>query len=91
MPKVERKDEVSDCSAGVGLRGYVAVMEWRSVQEERPRASTSGGQSAGREVVVDAGATAAAVVGFFLPAKAKREATSLQVRQLARCEKGFGA
>ena len=57
-------------------------MEWRSVQEARPRASTSGGQSAGRkgaavgwEVVVDF------LVGS-LPDIAKREATSLQVRHL---------
>jgi hypothetical protein len=47
-------------------------MECRRVQEERPRAETSGGQSVGR---VD-------FLGGFLPAMAKREDTSLQVRHL---------
>jgi len=37
--------------------GYVAVMEWSRVQDERPRASTSGGQFSGcdREEVAPAG------------------------------------
>lgn len=30
--------------------GYVAAIEWRRVQVERPRASTSGGQSEGIEL-----------------------------------------
>lgn len=46
-------------------------MEWRSVQEERPRAETSGGQSRGGlvdfEVVLD---------------MANQEDTSVQVRHL---------
>lgn len=57
-------------------------MECKSVQDERPRASTSGGQSAGRVgMVAGVDVVAAAFVGF-LPAMANREATSLQVRHL---------
>ena len=37
------------CVSGDGVSGYAAVMLWRRVQEARPRASTSGGQSAGWE------------------------------------------
>lgn len=33
------------CSVGVGVVGYEAAIEWRSVHEERPSCSTSGGQS----------------------------------------------
>jgi hypothetical protein len=36
---------MSDCSFGVGVGGYVAANEWRSVQVLRPSTSTSGGQS----------------------------------------------
>jgi hypothetical protein len=59
-------------------------MEWRSVHDERPRASTSGGQSAGREGVVWTVVGVAAGVRFvgILPAAAKREATLLQVLHL---------
>jgi hypothetical protein len=60
-------------------------MECSRVQDERPRASTSGGQSAGREGAVSAVVgVAAAGVRFVgsLPAKAKREVTSLQARHL---------
>lgn len=77
LPNVERKPFVSVCNSGVGFTGYVAVIECKRVHEERPRASTSGGQSVGR-----VGAAAAAVDFGFLPAMAKSEATSLQVRHL---------
>lgn len=42
-----------DCSAGVGDSGYEAVREWRSVQEERPSCSMSGGQSLGKAAGFD--------------------------------------
>lgn len=59
------------------------MIEWSSVHDERPRASTSGGQSAGRDgIVAAAAAVAVAVVLGFLPASAKRSATLLHVRHL---------
>lgn len=64
---------VSACLAGEGFSGYCAVMEWSSVQEERPSCATSGGQSvgsAGRFLVV---------VPLVM---AKSEDTSVQVRHL---------
>jgi hypothetical protein len=81
---VVRKDLVSDWSCGDGFVGYAPVIECRSVQEERPRASTSGGQSAGREGAVCVVVGVAAGVRFLgiLPDMAKREATSLQARHL---------
>ena len=86
LQKVERNDLVSAWSWGDGLIGYVAVIEWRSVHDERPSASTSGGQSAGSVGVVSAVAVAVAVgcARFLgsLPDMANREATSLQVRHL---------
>lgn len=48
FPNDFTKDIALDCSASVGFSGYAAVMLCRSVQEARPRASTSGGQSSGR-------------------------------------------
>jgi hypothetical protein len=47
LEKRDRKDRMSFCCSGEALSGYVAVIEWRSVQVLRPRASTSGGQSGG--------------------------------------------
>ena len=66
--------EACDCSTGVGVTGEEAVMEWRRVQEERPRSSTSGGQSAG-------GATGRTPLGVFFEAE-KKSAEEVQVRQL---------
>ena len=60
----------------------MAVMECSKVQEERPRASTSGGQSAGRVGVVAVVVVAAVRFLDTLPDMAKREVRSLQVRQL---------
>ena len=60
-------------------------MECRRVHDDRPRASTSGGQSAdmvGIEAVV---AVALPCWGFF-PARAKSDATSLHVRHLTHNE-----
>lgn len=74
LPKVRRNAEVSAWRAGGASLGYVAVMECSSVQEERPRAATSGGQSVG-----SAGGPASFLV--FLPI-AKRADISLQVRHL---------
>lgn len=76
---MDKKLLVSVCNCGVGFVGYVAVMEWSRVHEERPRASTSGGQSEGSEGAV---AAAVAVAGDFdiLPERAKSEATLLHVR-----------
>lgn len=76
--------------------GYVAAIEWRRVQVERPRASTSGGQSEGIElgegvagaargfveaVVVDDGVFAeGSVWACFV--RARQEDIDVQVRQL---------
>ena len=66
---------VSDWRAGDGVSGYCAVMECKSVQEERPSCVTSGGQSVGR--------AAGAEAGFLVDlAIANQEETSVQVRQL---------
>ena len=78
----------------LAFSGYVAAIECRSVQVERPSCSTSGGQSAGvslREgVVAAAGADVEVVVWFVLVGvsalacfvRARHEATDVQVRQL---------
>lgn len=56
----------SDCSATVGVVGYVAAIECNKVHVERPSASTSGGQSRGIEKVAAAPVNAAAAaVGFI--------------------------
>lgn len=62
--------------------GYAPVMEWRRVHEERPRVSTSGGQSAGREGAVVGGAAAGVRFLGILPDMAMREVRSLQARHL---------
>lgn len=82
----------------LAFSGYVAAIECSSVQVERPRASTSGGQSEG--VSLGEGVAAAASAGVemvpllvlgveaevdFLSAcfvNARHEATEVQVRQL---------
>ena len=76
----------------MAVAGYEAERVWRKVQVERPRASTSGGQSGGRgagvererEVVVEVevvgGVLSAAVVSFF--AMASHAETEVQERQL---------
>lgn len=66
------------CSVGVGDTGYVAVMEWRRVQEERPSCSTSGGQSVGGAELT----AIALVIPFLCEVKS---ASELHVRQLHRC------
>lgn len=75
------------------MAGYEAERVWRKVQVERPRASTSGGQSGGRgeevvvgwvvvvvEVEVVGGVLLAAEVSFF--AMASQAETEVQERQL---------
>jgi hypothetical protein len=62
-------------------------MECRSIQELRPRASTSGGQSedsACEDATAAATEAEAALVEFLglLPVMANHEATSVQVRHL---------
>jgi hypothetical protein len=60
-------------------------MEWRSVHELRPRASTSGGQSDGIANVAAAPVVAPAGFAVFLglvPVMANQEDTSVQVRHL---------
>lgn len=47
LEKRSTKLSRSDCCAREGDSGYVAAIECSSVQELRPRASTSGGQSLG--------------------------------------------
>jgi hypothetical protein len=64
----------SDCSFGVGVGGYVAAMECRSVQVLRPSVSTSGGQSLG-------GAGGAAALRVDLVCEAQ-DANEVQERQL---------
>ena len=57
----------SRCCCNDGRSGYVAAIVWRIVHEERPRTSTSGGQSEGVEVArEDTGleAEGAVVVGL---------------------------
>jgi hypothetical protein len=85
LPNVVRNDLVSFCNCGVGCVGYVAAIEWRSVQELRPRASTSGGQSDGIANVaarpLDTSAGFAVFLGF-VPVMANHEDTSVQVRHL---------
>ena len=78
-----RKDFVSDWRAGEGVTGYVAVMEWSRVQLERPRASTSGGQSLSDV----GGATTAAAVGlevwpFAMDVHALKAGPEVQERHL---------
>ena len=74
VANVRMKVAVSDCSCGEGATGYEAVMECRRSQEERPRAVMSGGQSAR--------GTGAEEDDFVVLVSAKREETSVQVRQL---------
>jgi hypothetical protein len=87
------KDLRSVCSRADGARGYVAAIECSSVQVERPRASTSGGQSDGSvdteaaAAAVPRPAAAAVVVGvlrvdFACEAQDLKELPELQVRQL---------
>lgn len=69
--KSPTKPARSDCCVAEGASGYCAAMEWRSVQELRPSASESGGQS---------GAGFAALrVDFVWEAQ---EAKEVQLRQL---------
>jgi hypothetical protein len=58
------------CSLGLGFSGYIAVIECKSVQLDRPSSSTSGGQS-----------FAGAVVLIFLVEDVKSE-SDVQVRHL---------
>lgn len=84
------------CSASA-FSGYVAAIECRRVQVERPSASTSGGQSEGVSLGEDVAAAASAgvdaVILLVLGAevellrsaclvKARHEATEVQVRHL---------
>lgn len=82
------KLRTSDCSAGVGWVGYVAAIECRSVQPERPRVSTSGGQSFG---TVTTGFGAAVVVDFLVcEAQAAKEVQLRQLRCGVSLEGGWG-
>lgn len=76
--------------------GYVAAIEWRRVQVERPRASTSGGQSEGIElgegvagaargfveVVVEDDDVFAEGSAWACFVRARQEDIDVQVRQL---------
>jgi hypothetical protein len=73
---------MSDCSLGVGVGGYVAAIEWRSVQVLRPSTSTSGGQS-----FAGGGATALRADLLWVV----KDAKELQARHLEwkrRCQRG---
>jgi hypothetical protein len=67
------------CSALVGEDGYEAVMEWRSVQEDRPSSSTSGGQSGGGPVTAWGWLALALITFLVCEAQSARE---VQDRQL---------
>lgn len=79
---------MSLCCWAVAVVGYAAVRECRKVQVERPRASTSGGQSAGmgrvevegRAVLVDAAPAAVAAEACLV--RAFQDATEVQRRHL---------
>jgi hypothetical protein len=75
LPNVFMNVAVSPCSSADGATGYCAVIECSSVQELRPSAAESGGQSRG-------------ILRFVLvaPPMAKSELTSLQVRHLGECQ-----
>lgn len=84
---------MSACCCVLAVSGYVAAIEWRSVQVERPRACTSGGQSEGTEGTVEVGVEAwveddvaeldgVEVAALFCFVMASQEDTSVQVRQL---------
>lgn len=76
--------------------GYVAAIEWRRVQVERPRASTSGGQSEGIELGEGVAGVARGVVEVVVLVddvfaegsdwacfvRARQEDIDVQVRQL---------
>lgn len=74
---------ISVCCSVVAFVGYVAVMEWRSVQVDRPSCSTSGGHSvwvgAGREE----GSLDSEVVGGFATDSLEVEVEAAAVGALA--------
>jgi hypothetical protein len=69
---------MSDCSAGVGVVGYVAAIECSSVHVLRPSVSTSAGQSFGVAGMM-AAAAAWLLSAFVCDVNAAKE---LQERQL---------
>lgn len=69
----------SFCWDELGVVGYVAAIEWRSVHVLRPRVSTSAGQSVGGAVVTDAVEGAGA---FMDLARAEKAVLLEQARQL---------
>ena len=77
------KVPISFCCSGVALGGYVAASEWSNVQVERPRTSTSGGQSSGSFAGVGAGSFEVVEAARPRPAVAEAKvAKELQVRHL---------
>lgn len=84
--KSVRKLRMSSCCWGVAVAGYAAVSECRKVQVERPRASTSGGQSAGigsvEGLAVLVAAAPAAVAAEACLVRAFQDATEVQRRHL---------
>lgn len=86
---------MSACCWVLAVSGYVAAIECRRVQVERPRASTSGGQSEGMEGIGEALVVVFASVAFVVElgdpvagldcfVMASQEDTDVQVRQLLR-------
>ena len=67
------------CSVGVGETGYEAAIEWRSVQDERPSCSTSGGQSEGGAAVTSLLAVPPFVVFFVWAAQSAKEVHDRQL------------
>ena len=82
-PKSLRNCFVCVCCAWVAVRGYVAVKVCRKVQVERPRVSTSAGQSGGSSGAVLVGGKAdppKPVVDLLVAAA--QEAKEVQLRHL---------
>lgn len=72
---------ISSCCDGTAASGYVAASVWRNVHVDRPRFSTSAGQSSGKDVnlaVVEGGAA------LYLSAGTVRPSTFLAVAAQAR-------
>lgn len=67
------------CSVGVGVTGYEAVIEWRSVQEDRPSCSTSGGQSDGGPAAARTLAGAPFAIFLLCDAQSEKEVHDRQL------------
>ena len=78
-----RNVRISVCCSIVAFFGYVAVMEWRSVQVDRPSCSTSGGHSAWVGAGREEGNLDSEVVGGFATESLEVEVEAAAVGALA--------